>query len=109
MTFQKQGLPLKRPLEAEEGPQAEQQYLARLQELQSASDTVLADITTPQCSFHTGAFTQLEDLRGGSFGVYTSEGLTMGTTVHLRGGSGAAADGGEGVLVCNHESSPTTT
>lgn len=57
LTFQKQGLPLKRPLEAEEGPQAEQQYLARLQELQSASDTVLADITTPQCSFHTGAST----------------------------------------------------
>lgn len=54
MTFQKQGLPLKRPLEAEGSPQAEQQYLARLQELQSASDTVLADITTPQCSFHPG-------------------------------------------------------
>lgn len=56
LTFQKQGLPLKRPLESEEGPQAQQQYLARLHELQSASDTGLADITKPQCSFQTGAF-----------------------------------------------------
>ena len=54
LTFQKQGLPLKRPLEAEEGPQAQQQYLARLHELQSASDTGLADITKPQASFHHG-------------------------------------------------------
>lgn len=53
LTFQKQGLPLKRPLESEEGPQAQQQYLARLHELQSASDTGLADITKPQCSFPT--------------------------------------------------------
>ncbi|KAI3377029.1 hypothetical protein L3Q82_000245 [Scortum barcoo] len=53
LTFQKQGLPLKRPLESEEGPQAQQQYLARLHELQSASDTGLADITKPQCSFQT--------------------------------------------------------
>uniref|UniRef100_A0A8C4ISY8 Chromodomain helicase DNA binding protein 9 n=1 Tax=Dicentrarchus labrax TaxID=13489 RepID=A0A8C4ISY8_DICLA len=55
LTFQKQGLPLKRPLESEEGPQAQQQYLARLHELQSASDTGLADITKPQCGFQTGA------------------------------------------------------
>ncbi|XP_054470354.1 chromodomain-helicase-DNA-binding protein 9 isoform X6 [Anoplopoma fimbria] len=53
LTFQKQGVPLKRPLESEEGPQAQQQYLARLHELQSASDTGLADITKPQCSFQT--------------------------------------------------------
>ncbi|TKS69801.1 Chromodomain-helicase-DNA-binding protein 7 [Collichthys lucidus] len=53
LTFQKQGLPLKRPLESEEAPQAQQQYLARLHELQSASDTGLADITKPQCSFQT--------------------------------------------------------
>lgn len=53
MTFQKQGLPLKRALESEEGPQAQQQYLARLHELQSASDTGLADITKPQSSFQT--------------------------------------------------------
>lgn len=58
LTFQKQGLPLKRPLESEEGPQAQQQYLARLHELQSASDTGLADITKPQCSFQTGVFIQ---------------------------------------------------
>ncbi|XP_061670635.1 chromodomain-helicase-DNA-binding protein 9 isoform X3 [Syngnathoides biaculeatus] len=52
LTFQKQGLPLKRPLDSEEAPQAQQQqYLARLHELQNASDTGLADITQPQCSF----------------------------------------------------------
>lgn len=45
---------MKRPLESEEGPQAQQQYLARLQELQSASDTGLADITKPQSSYQTG-------------------------------------------------------
>lgn len=54
MTFQKQGPPLKRPLESEEGPQTQQQYLVRLHELQSASDTGLADITKPQSSFQTG-------------------------------------------------------
>ncbi|XP_059368476.1 chromodomain-helicase-DNA-binding protein 9-like isoform X5 [Carassius carassius] len=48
LTFQKQGLPLKRPLEGEEGPLAQQQYLARLQELQNASDTSLADYTKMQ-------------------------------------------------------------
>uniref|UniRef100_A0A665VDA6 DNA helicase n=1 Tax=Echeneis naucrates TaxID=173247 RepID=A0A665VDA6_ECHNA len=53
LTFQKQGLPLKRPLDSEEGPQSQQQYLARLHELQSASDTGLTDITKPQCSFQT--------------------------------------------------------
>lgn len=62
MTFQKQGLPLKRPLESEEGPQAQQQYLARLHELQNASDTGLADITKPQCSFQSGAFTFLSNV-----------------------------------------------
>uniref|UniRef100_A0A674MHI4 Chromodomain helicase DNA binding protein 9 n=1 Tax=Takifugu rubripes TaxID=31033 RepID=A0A674MHI4_TAKRU len=56
LTFQKQGLPLKRPLESEEGPQAQQQYLARLHELQNASDTGLADITKPQCSFQSGSY-----------------------------------------------------
>lgn len=55
LTFQKQGPPLKRPLESEDGLQAQQQYLARLHELQSASDTGLADITKPQCSFQTAA------------------------------------------------------
>ncbi|MEQ2180464.1 hypothetical protein GOODEAATRI_001494, partial [Goodea atripinnis] len=54
LTFQKQGLAIKRPLEPEEGTQAQQQYLARLHELQSASDTGLADITKPQSSFQTG-------------------------------------------------------
>ncbi|KPP63602.1 hypothetical protein Z043_118121, partial [Scleropages formosus] len=48
LTFQKQGGPQKRPLEAEEGPLAQQQYLARLQELQSASEASLADFTNPQ-------------------------------------------------------------
>lgn len=55
LTFQKQGLPLKRALDSEEVPQAQQQqYLARLHDLQSASDTGLADITKPQCSFQNG-------------------------------------------------------
>uniref|UniRef100_A0A673K4E7 Chromodomain-helicase-DNA-binding protein 9-like n=1 Tax=Sinocyclocheilus rhinocerous TaxID=307959 RepID=A0A673K4E7_9TELE len=48
LTFQKQGLPLKRPLEGEEGPLAQQQYLARLHELQNASETSLADYTKTQ-------------------------------------------------------------
>lgn len=51
LTFQKQGLPVKRPLDSEEGPQAQQQYLARLQELQNASDTSLTDFSKPQYSF----------------------------------------------------------
>lgn len=51
LTFQKQGLPVKRPLDSEEGPQAQQQYLARLQELQNASDTGLTDFSKPQYSF----------------------------------------------------------
>lgn len=54
LTFQKQGLPLKRPLEGEEGPLAQQQYLARLQELQNASDTSLADYTKMQNSYPQG-------------------------------------------------------
>uniref|UniRef100_A0A8B9L8R4 Chromodomain helicase DNA binding protein 9 n=1 Tax=Astyanax mexicanus TaxID=7994 RepID=A0A8B9L8R4_ASTMX len=45
LTFQKQGMSLKRPLDGEEGPLAQQQYLARLQELQSASDSGLIDYT----------------------------------------------------------------
>ncbi|KAL4658748.1 chromodomain-helicase-DNA-binding protein 9-like isoform X1 [Arapaima gigas] len=44
LTFQKQGSSLKRPLEGEE-PAGQQQYLARLQELQSASDTSLPDFS----------------------------------------------------------------
>lgn len=54
LTFQKQGLPLKRPLEGEEGPLAQQQYLARLQELQNASDTSLADYTKTQNNYPQG-------------------------------------------------------
>uniref|UniRef100_A0A3B4BDQ4 BRK domain-containing protein n=1 Tax=Periophthalmus magnuspinnatus TaxID=409849 RepID=A0A3B4BDQ4_9GOBI len=54
LTFQKQGLPVKRPLDSEEGPQAQQQYLARLQELQNASDTGLTDISKPQYSYQNG-------------------------------------------------------
>uniref|UniRef100_A0A671LM69 Chromodomain-helicase-DNA-binding protein 9-like n=1 Tax=Sinocyclocheilus anshuiensis TaxID=1608454 RepID=A0A671LM69_9TELE len=54
LTFQKQGLPLKRPLEGEEGPLAQQQYLARLHELQNASETSLADYTKTQNSYPQG-------------------------------------------------------
>ncbi|XP_076856036.1 chromodomain-helicase-DNA-binding protein 9 isoform X2 [Brachyhypopomus gauderio] len=49
LTFQKQGLQAKRP--AEDGALAQQQYLARLQELQSASDSSLADYTKAQNSY----------------------------------------------------------
>lgn len=59
LTFQKQGpgQPLKRPLEPEEGPLSQQQYLTRLHELQSASDTSLADFTKPQvASFPQGTY-----------------------------------------------------
>ncbi|XP_051510928.1 chromodomain-helicase-DNA-binding protein 9-like isoform X2 [Myxocyprinus asiaticus] len=64
LTFQKQGLPLKRPLEGEEGPLAQQQYLARLQELQNASDTSLADYTKTQNSYPQGLAGQMH-LNGG--------------------------------------------
>lgn len=47
MTFQKQGLLLKRPLEAEEGAANQQQYLARLHDLQAAADASLSDFTKP--------------------------------------------------------------
>uniref|UniRef100_A0A663MDA5 Chromodomain helicase DNA binding protein 9 n=1 Tax=Athene cunicularia TaxID=194338 RepID=A0A663MDA5_ATHCN len=39
LTFQKQGLSQKRPFESEEGALGQQQYLARLRELQNASET----------------------------------------------------------------------
>lgn len=82
LTFQKQGPPQKRPLESEEGPQAQQQYLARLHELQSASDTGLADITKPQCSFPTGVF----DLECCSF--YSLGGAVSCTTTRWHKGAG---------------------
>ncbi|GAA6096271.1 chromodomain-helicase-DNA-binding protein 9 isoform X2 [Tachysurus ichikawai] len=59
LTFQKQGLPLKRPLNGEEGPLAQQQYLARLQELQSASDSSLTDYTKTQNSYPQGLSGQM--------------------------------------------------
>lgn len=43
MTFQKQGLSQKRPFESEEGALGQQQYLARLRELQNASETSLVN------------------------------------------------------------------
>ncbi|XP_049327358.1 chromodomain-helicase-DNA-binding protein 9 isoform X4 [Astyanax mexicanus] len=54
LTFQKQGMSLKRPLDGEEGPLAQQQYLARLQELQSASDSGLIDYTKSLNSYPQG-------------------------------------------------------
>lgn len=45
LTFQKQGLPQKRPFESEESPLGQQQYLARLRELQNASDASLANLS----------------------------------------------------------------
>uniref|UniRef100_A0A8B9CWZ7 Chromodomain helicase DNA binding protein 9 n=1 Tax=Anser brachyrhynchus TaxID=132585 RepID=A0A8B9CWZ7_9AVES len=43
LTFQKQGLSQKRPFESEEGALGQQQYLARLRELQNASETSLVN------------------------------------------------------------------
>lgn len=63
LTFQKQGLPVKRPLDSEEGPQAQQQYLARLQELQNASDTGLTDFSKPQYSFQNASTSVPSHLR----------------------------------------------
>uniref|UniRef100_A0A671LS39 Chromodomain-helicase-DNA-binding protein 9-like n=1 Tax=Sinocyclocheilus anshuiensis TaxID=1608454 RepID=A0A671LS39_9TELE len=65
LTFQKQGLPLKRPLEGEEGPLAQQQYLARLHELQNASETSLADYTKTQNSYPQGNQMQLNGVIDG--------------------------------------------
>uniref|UniRef100_A0A6I8N6E2 Chromodomain helicase DNA binding protein 9 n=1 Tax=Ornithorhynchus anatinus TaxID=9258 RepID=A0A6I8N6E2_ORNAN len=43
LTFQKQGLSQKRPFESEEGALGQQQYLARLRELQNDSETSLVN------------------------------------------------------------------
>ncbi|POI32627.1 hypothetical protein CIB84_003621 [Bambusicola thoracicus] len=43
LTFQKQGLSQKRPFESEEGALGQQQYLARLRDLQNASETSLVN------------------------------------------------------------------
>ncbi|KAG9341958.1 hypothetical protein JZ751_018275 [Albula glossodonta] len=59
LTFQKQGLPQKRPLEGEEGPLGQQQYLARLHELQSASDTSLTDFAQAPPSIAHGFLGQM--------------------------------------------------
>lgn len=42
LTFQKQGAAQKRPFDSEDGAPGQQQYLTRLRELQSASETSLA-------------------------------------------------------------------
>lgn len=47
LTFQKQGLAQKRPLDGEDGALGQQQYLARLRELQSASEASLASFPKP--------------------------------------------------------------
>jgi chromodomain-helicase-DNA-binding protein 9 len=43
LTFQKQGLAQKRPFDSEDGALGQQQYLTRLRELQSASETSLVN------------------------------------------------------------------
>ena len=43
MTFQKQGLAQKRPFDGEDGALGQQQYLTRLRELQSTSETGLVN------------------------------------------------------------------
>ncbi|XP_035376799.1 chromodomain-helicase-DNA-binding protein 9 isoform X3 [Electrophorus electricus] len=57
LTFQKQGPPVKRP--GEESVLSQQQYLARLQELQSASDSSLTDYTKSQNSYPQGLAGQM--------------------------------------------------
>lgn len=44
MTFQKQGLAQKRPFDGEDGALGQQQYLTRLRELQSTSETSLVNL-----------------------------------------------------------------
>lgn len=55
MTFQKQGLAQKRPFESEDGALGQQQYLTRLRELQSASETSLVNFpkTVPVAGTYT--------------------------------------------------------
>ncbi|CAJ0937082.1 unnamed protein product [Ranitomeya imitator] len=52
LTFQKQGIPQKRPLDSEEG-MGQQQYLARLQDLQNASEASL--VTFPKSTPASGS------------------------------------------------------
>ncbi|XP_053555481.1 chromodomain-helicase-DNA-binding protein 9 isoform X3 [Bombina bombina] len=51
LTFQKQGVPQKRPLDSDEGILGQQQYLARLQDLENASETSLVNF--PRCTSGT--------------------------------------------------------
>lgn len=51
LTFQKQGIPQKRTLDSEEG-MGQQQYLARLQDLQNASEASL--VTFPKSTVAPG-------------------------------------------------------
>ncbi|KYO27318.1 hypothetical protein Y1Q_0021242 [Alligator mississippiensis] len=57
LTFQKQGLSQKRPFESEEGTLGQQQYLARLRELQNASETSLVNF--PKSLPESGTSSQL--------------------------------------------------
>uniref|UniRef100_A0A8C7EAZ4 Chromodomain helicase DNA binding protein 9 n=1 Tax=Nothoprocta perdicaria TaxID=30464 RepID=A0A8C7EAZ4_NOTPE len=57
LTFQKQGLSQKRPFESEEGALGQQQYLARLRELQNASETSLVNF--PKSLPESGTSSQL--------------------------------------------------
>ncbi|XP_023582679.1 chromodomain-helicase-DNA-binding protein 9 isoform X5 [Trichechus manatus latirostris] len=56
LTFQKQGLAQKRPFDSEDGALGQQQYLTRLRELQSASETSL--INFPKCTPVSGTSIQ---------------------------------------------------
>ncbi|OXB83962.1 UNVERIFIED_CONTAM: hypothetical protein H355_015473 [Colinus virginianus] len=57
LTFQKQGLSQKRPFESEEGALGQQQYLARLRDLQNASETSLVNF--PKSLPESGASSHL--------------------------------------------------
>uniref|UniRef100_A0A8B9QGY9 Chromodomain helicase DNA binding protein 9 n=1 Tax=Apteryx owenii TaxID=8824 RepID=A0A8B9QGY9_APTOW len=67
LTFQKQGLSQKRPFESEEGALGQQQYLARLRELQNASETSLVNF--PKSLPESGIFCTSSQLTASANGV----------------------------------------
>lgn len=63
MTFQKQGLSQKRPFESEEGALGQQQYLARLRDLQNASETSLVNF--PKSLPESGMYCEFPECQKG--------------------------------------------
>uniref|UniRef100_A0A8C3PYB7 Chromodomain helicase DNA binding protein 9 n=1 Tax=Chrysolophus pictus TaxID=9089 RepID=A0A8C3PYB7_CHRPC len=63
LTFQKQGLSQKRPFESEEGALGQQQYLARLRDLQNASETSLVNF--PKSLPESGMYCEFPECQKG--------------------------------------------